>query len=349
MNFIRASEDFCTLEKRVPAPYFRRNFTVSKELSGATLTITGLGYYKAFINGKEITKGFLAPYRSNIDHFIYCDKYDLTDILKSGKNTLGIILGNGLRNAWGGFIWDFDKAVFRGAPITAFSLELLYSDGAKETIISDSQTKTAPSPILYDDLHTGEMFDARLQIPDWASPVYEDGNWSFAIKAEAPRGELKICEAELAYNMITRPDFPSYGNCIARGATTLWEEFYPEKGEGDLVRISSHNHHFWGDVSAWFYRYLAGINVNPHRQDANNVNIEPVFIHKLDFVKASYTAKDGTVAVDWKRENDTIVINTKLTGKVYGKIILPNGFAFEDNSREKELKTAEYTAFKLKI
>ncbi len=757
MNFIKASEDFCTLEKRVPAPYFRRNFTVSKELSGATLTITGLGYYKAFINGKEITKGFLAPYRSNIDHYIYCDKYDLTDILKNGKNTLGIILGNGLRNAWGGFIWDFDKAVFRGAPITAFSLELSYSDGAKETIISDSQTKIAPSPILYDDLHTGEMFDARLQIPDWASPDYEDGNWSFAIKAEAPRGEIKICEAEpitvareikpvkifkadnmyiydfginssgvcrlkingedgqeiilqyfeelkdgkpvisnlrfrdcdtvqedryickggeigeytpsftyhgfryvavsgiteaqatedlltylemysniakagefscsdetvnkiqeatvrsdysnfwyfptdcpqrekngwtgdaslsaeqmlynmkpeksfkewlrniykamsdkgeipgiiptadwgylkgnsiyngpawdgvivnlpyymyiyrgdtevlkelsiplmrylnylfsklnekgtiaiglgdwcqvrepgnewgfpsvsrevtdtitvfdiankaafifdvlgqaeqkqfaemlalkvrkafrdnlidkatltvegetqsgqamalyygmfeddeksaaferllefirrrdghfhggvlggrviyrllaengeaeLAYNMITRPDFPSYGNWIARGATTLWEEFCPESGEGDLVRISSRNHHFWGDVSAWFYKYLAGINVNPKKQDANNINIEPVFIEKLNYVKASYTAKDGTVAVDWKRENDTIVINTELTGKVYGKIILPNGFAFEDNSREKELKTAEYTAFKLK-
>lgn len=195
----------------------------------------------------------------------------MTDILKNGKNTLGIVLGNGLRNAWGGFIWDFDKAVFRGAPITAFSLELLYSDGAKETIISDSQTKTAPSPILYDDLHTGEMFDARLQIPDWASPDYEDGNWSFALKAEAPRGELKICEAELAYNMIVRPDF----------------------------------------------------------------------------VKASYTAKDGTVAVDWKRNGDTVVINIELTGKVYGKIILPNGFAFEDNSREKELKTAEYTVFKL--
>jgi alpha-L-rhamnosidase len=45
-------------------------------------------------------------------------------------------------------------------------------------------------------VHTGECFDARLQIPDWASPDYEDGNWSFALKAEAPRGELKICEAE---------------------------------------------------------------------------------------------------------------------------------------------------------
>lgn len=149
-------------------------------------------------------------------------------------------------------------------------------------------------------------------------------------------------EADLAYEMITRPDFPSYGNWLKRGATTLWENFYGGDGYVDSL-----NHHFWGDISAWFYRYLAGINVNPQKQDANTIHIEPVFIKKLDFVKASYTAKDGTVAVDWKRENDTVIINTELTGKVHGKIILPNGFVFEDNSCEKELKTAEYTAFKL--
>ena len=149
-------------------------------------------------------------------------------------------------------------------------------------------------------------------------------------------------EADLAYEMITRPDYPSYGNLIKCGATTLWENFYYVKG-----RINSLNHHFWGDISAWFYRYLAGINVNPQNQDANNINIEPAFIVKLDFVKASYTAKDGTVTVNWKRQDDNVIINTELTGKVYGKIILPNGFVFDDNSREKELKTAEYTAFKL--
>ena len=195
-SFIKATESYCTLENKVAAPYMRRGFEVKPQLSSATLIITGLGFYRAFINGTEVTKGYMAPYRSNIDDYIYYDSYDITDMLKSGKNTLGIILGNGLRNAWGGFIWDFVKAVFRGTPITAFSIELSYSDGSKETIISDSQTKTAPSPILYDDVHTGECFDARLQIPDWASPDYEDGNWSFALKAEAPRGELKICEAE---------------------------------------------------------------------------------------------------------------------------------------------------------
>ena len=34
--------------------------------------------------------------------------------------------------------------------------------------------------------------------------------------------------SDLAFSMITRPDYPSYGNWIARGATTLWEVFQPE-------------------------------------------------------------------------------------------------------------------------
>ena len=44
---------------------------------------------------------------------------------------------------------------------------------------------------------------------------------------------------DLAYNMIVCPDYPSYGNWIKRGATTLWEGFHPEGG-----RVLSLNHHF---------------------------------------------------------------------------------------------------------
>lgn len=44
----------------------------------------------------------MAPDRSNIDDDICYDGYDLTDMLQSGKNTLGILRGNGMRNARGG-------------------------------------------------------------------------------------------------------------------------------------------------------------------------------------------------------------------------------------------------------
>ena len=67
-SFIKATESYCTLENKVAAPYMRRGFEVKPQLSSATLIITGLGFYRAFINGTEVTKGYMAPYRSKTYH-----------------------------------------------------------------------------------------------------------------------------------------------------------------------------------------------------------------------------------------------------------------------------------------
>ena len=56
--------------------------------------------------------------------------------------------------------------------------------------------------------------------------------------------------AELAFKLITQPEFPGWVNWLNQGATTLWE-FWDGAG--------SQNHIMFGDISAWFYQYLAGI------------------------------------------------------------------------------------------
>ena len=65
-------------------------------------------------------------------------------------------------------------------------------------------------------------------------------------------------ETELAYRMITRPDYPSFANHVLTGATTLYEIFRKPSEEfpytSDMFACGSHNarslnHHFWGDVS----------------------------------------------------------------------------------------------------
>ena len=744
LNFIKAGDKFTTIEEHIPAPYFRRTFTADKEAASAELIITGLGYYELFVNGKKITKGPLAPYRSNIDDYIYYDSYDIASELSVGKNVIGIMLGNGIRNAPGAYIWDFEKARFRGAPITAFSLTVKYKDGSGETVVSDTETLTAPSPVIFDDLHFGEYYDARLEIPGWNLPDFDDSGWSRAVPAEPPRGEARLCEADpitvrsvikpvsvteykdgsyiydfgvntaglcklringtkgqkvlmrffetfvdgepyfrnnrfdpddrfqedeyycsgegteeytphftyhgfryvlvsgitaeqanselltylemssdikktgdfrcsdgtvnkiqeatvrsdtsnffyfptdcpqrekngwtadaslsaeqvllnlspeksykewmrniykalndrgqlpgiiptggwgyhwgngpawdnvivyipyytykycgdrqmleelavplmrylnylftrlddkgliaiglgdwcqvgliedqfktplvvtdtiltcdiaekaafiygelgmevqkrfalslaertrdafrgnlidkasltveggtqtgqamalfygmfteeekaraldvlvkyiheaddhfdtgvlggkviyrvlaengyvdLAYKMITRPDYPSYGNWIARGATTLWEAFYPENG-----RILSLNHHFWGDVSAWFYIYLAGMKINPTCRDTTEVDIKPCFAEALSEVSAYHDMPDGKISVSWNRNGGKITLAIKAAEKLHGKIGLPAGYAFEDGDTEKELKSGNYTVIR---
>lgn len=194
-KFIRATEKFTTFEEFVPAPYFRKSFNTEKTVKNAELLITALGHYEVYINGKNITKGLLAPYRSAPTDYVYYDKYDVTELLIKGGNAIGVLLGNGMQNFLGAYIWDFDKAIWRGAPQFAFSLDIEYSDGTKESIVSDTTVKTADSPILFDDVIMGEYYDAAKEITGWNLPDFDDSNWKFAITAPTPVGETKLCEA----------------------------------------------------------------------------------------------------------------------------------------------------------
>ncbi len=195
-HFIKATEEYCTLESSVPAPYFRQNFDLKSKPKSAVLYITGLGFYEAHINGIDITKGILAPYISNPSHYVYYDKYDISDYIVNGKNVLAVILGNGFQNSLGGYIWDFEKAPWRSAPILSFIIEIKYETGESEIIESSAKTKTAPSPIIFDDERHGEYYDARKEITNWDGVDFDDNDWKNSLLADTPCGEQKLCEAD---------------------------------------------------------------------------------------------------------------------------------------------------------
>ena len=194
-RFIKATEEMCDFDRPVPAPYIRKTFTLETEPKQAEITICGLGFYELYINGRNITKGPLAPYISNPDDVCYYDHYDLAGLLKKGKNAIGVILGNGFRNAFGGFVWDFDKASCRGAPIVALCLEARDGQNALE-LEADETFRTHPSPILFDDERMGCRYDARKEIPGWSEPDFDDRDWAYALPEKKPRGIAKLCEAE---------------------------------------------------------------------------------------------------------------------------------------------------------
>ena len=131
--------------------------------------------------------------------------------------------------------------------------------------------------------------------------------------------------ADLAYKMIVRPDYPSYGNWVKRGYTALPENFHPENEFPDSL-----NHHNYSDVSAIFTRYFAGIRVNPYCDDCNEINIEPCFIDELSYATAFYESVKGKVNVSWKRNDVVIELSLEKPDGIYGKIQLPQGFIFED-------------------
>ena len=219
LKFISASKAYSTFSERVPAPLFRRSFIVDGPVESASVTLCGLGFYELYLNGTRLTKGLLAPYISNPDDILYYDTYDLAALLQNGKNTLAVILGNGMLNCPGGEIWDFQTARFRSAPKLALSFEAKLADGSPLSFEADERFVCAPSAIVYDDLRVGEFYDARLAQEGWNRPDFDDSDWTPAIPAETPRGECRLCHAEPI--VITRELAPV---SVRRGAIGLQPE-----------------------------------------------------------------------------------------------------------------------------
>ncbi|MBQ3063811.1 MAG: family 78 glycoside hydrolase catalytic domain [Clostridia bacterium] len=194
-KFISATKEYTTLEKHLSAPLFRRTFTLDCVPDTATLSVCGLGFYILFINGKNITKGHIAPYISNPDDVCYYDTYDVRPYLTAGENVIGVMLGNGFLNCLGGAVWDLDKAPYRAAPMLA--LELCCQMGENTLLIeADEQFLTHPSAITFDDLRLGESFDARLDPTGWLLGGYDTAGWQQAFAVTPPRGILRYCTAE---------------------------------------------------------------------------------------------------------------------------------------------------------
>lgn len=190
-KFFAATTEYCTHEKAISAPFMRKNFSLEALPKKASLTICGLGFYRLFFNGTEITNGHLASFQANPDQVLYYDVYDVKPLLKKGKNVIGILLGNGFLNSIGGQVWDFDQAEYRSAPKTAFALET--EQGV--LLEADESIKTHPSPILFDDMREGEWYDARQEIDGWAEIGFDDSAWCNAIPAATPKGEPTVSQA----------------------------------------------------------------------------------------------------------------------------------------------------------
>lgn len=189
-QFVCATEKYSTLNSPIPNPQFRKSFSLDSIPGSAEITVCGLGYYRLYINGKDITKGYMAPYRSNPEHYLYYDNYDISEYLKVGENVIGVLLGNGIINS-DYPIWDFDKAPFRSSPKLALSVEL---DGVE--LFDAREFLCTESPIIFEEFHLGEEYDARLETDGWLCGGYCDKAWRKVIPTVCPAGEARIPDCE---------------------------------------------------------------------------------------------------------------------------------------------------------
>jgi len=175
--------------KRTIVPYFRKEFQVNKKISRAIVFITGLGHYEFYVNGEKIGDRFLSPGWTDYRKTCLYNTFDITENILKGPNAFGVIVGNGFHNI---NRERYRKLVIAyGAPKMIMKLEINYSDGTKDVIVSDNSWKSSPSPITFSSIYGGEDYDARMEQPGWNNPGFDDSKWQNVLLVREPGGELR--------------------------------------------------------------------------------------------------------------------------------------------------------------
>ncbi|MDL5055379.1 alpha-L-rhamnosidase C-terminal domain-containing protein, partial [Oscillatoria laete-virens NRMC-F 0139] len=99
---------------------------------------------------------------------------------------------------------------------------------------------------------------------------------------------------DLAFSLLTRKSYPSYGWMLENDATTLWETWAGDQGV-------SHCHPALASVNTFFYKHLAGIQPVCWQNGIQIVHINPKFPLGLDRVSAECAIPSGRIHLQWSR------------------------------------------------
>jgi alpha-L-rhamnosidase len=106
---------------------------------------------------------------------------------------------------------------------------------------------------------------------------------------------------------------------LENGATTLWERWEHLTGG----QMNSHNHPMMGSVSAWFYKYLARINADPHGPGFKRIILRPHPVKDLAWVRAEYTSMYGVIRSSWRKESGTFIYRITVPVNPTATVYLP--------------------------
>ncbi len=169
-----------------PAPLFRKTFTLEKPLRRARALICGLGYYELYLNGERVGDHVLDPAQTDYEQRAFYTVHDVTHLLMPGRNAVGVMLGNGWFHqavVWGGMSY--------GEPCLLLQMVLEYADGSTDLLCSDETWKTAPGPVLKNNVYAGEEYDARREVPGWCEAELDDTGWQSVRVVTAPTQRLQ--------------------------------------------------------------------------------------------------------------------------------------------------------------
>ena len=186
-------------------PIIRKTFLLDEEPKNASVTILGFGSFICYVNGKPITEDLFLPLSSEyesrgvpigeeISFVAYPCRYNISHLLKKGKNTVSVILGNGLYTSshWGAIPYGEKKLCF-----------CIDADG--KSVVTDTTERYRDSFVKFSDLHKGEHHDYSELDLDMILSDIDDSTWENVIEAKEPDTvyELSDCPCDRVIGSIT--------------------------------------------------------------------------------------------------------------------------------------------------
>ncbi|WP_322203939.1 family 78 glycoside hydrolase catalytic domain [Acutalibacter intestini] len=168
-----------TFEEFRPAQYVRVPFTIGKAVKRARVYATAHGLYRLTVNGQRPDHRELAPENTAYHKLLYYQTYDMTALLQSGENALGVVLADGW---WAGRVGTTGDCCQHGdTTALLLDMDIAYMDGTREHITG---------PIVFSDLFVGEKYDADLEQAGWDCPGFDDSGWTPVIKKAYDKSHL---------------------------------------------------------------------------------------------------------------------------------------------------------------
>ena len=151
-----------------PAPVLFRSFDAGGDVDAARLYITALGIYDAVLNGRPIGDDWFRPGWTDYTKRVQYQTYDVSDLLRPGRNVLAVTLGDGWYS--GRIAWHDRGEVYGTSPALLAQLEATNGNGTTTVVAAtDDSWSWVLGPVRYQDFLDGEHFDARRAV-DMAHP-----------------------------------------------------------------------------------------------------------------------------------------------------------------------------------
>tara|TARA_R110002051_G_C8768907_1_gene503042 strand:- start:13611 stop:16466 length:2856 start_codon:yes stop_codon:yes gene_type:complete len=152
-------------------------------------------------------------------------------------------------------------------------------------------------------------------------------------------------KADLAYQILTTPEFPSQTYVMNSGFTT-WPErqFIWEEMEGPS---NSLNHPMHSGFATYFFESLGGIKSTIENAGYKVFTVNPEFSKKITSTSVVVPSPFGDIKNDWTLNGNILVMNLKVPFNTKAKVLLTenelksvkiNGISFDDFQKEHELE-----------